>query len=78
MGRDHILAAGARARANYTDQDIIDFLVNVECLEGEFDTWGTFGRGFTGNLGLGGPQPIGVCAAFAILLMLVLYKSQCD
>lgn len=51
--------AGAHARANYTDQDIIDFLVNVECLEGEFDTWGTFGRGFTGNLGLGGPQPIG-------------------
>ena len=27
------LAAGAKARANFTDQDIIDFLVNVECLE---------------------------------------------
>ena len=33
--------------------------VNVECLEGLFDTWGTFGRGFLGNLEQGGPPPIG-------------------
>lgn len=52
--------AGAAARANFTDKDIIDFLVNVECLEGLFDTWGTFGRGFTGDLELGGPTPLGV------------------
>lgn len=34
-------------------------MVNVECLEGLFDTWGAFGRGFAGNLELGGPKPIG-------------------
>ena len=28
--------------------------VNVECLEGQFDTWVSFGRGFVGNLSLGG------------------------
>jgi hypothetical protein len=27
---------------------------NVECLEGRFDTYGTFGFDFTGNLTLGG------------------------
>jgi len=41
-------AAGIAARANYTDRDFVDFLVNVECLEGQFDTWGTFGHGFLG------------------------------
>lgn len=39
---------------------IIHFLTNVECLEGLFDTYGTFGRGFLDNLTLGGPEPIGV------------------
>jgi hypothetical protein len=29
------------------------------CLEGLFDTWGTFGRGFNDNLTLGGPVPYG-------------------
>ncbi len=29
------------------------------CLEGLFDTWGTFGYGFNNNLTLGGPTPIG-------------------
>ncbi len=29
------------------------------CLEGQFDTWGTFGHGFNNNLTLGGPTPIG-------------------
>lgn len=52
--------AGAKARGDFTDKDIIDFLTNVECLEGLFDTWGTFGRGFTGDLELGGPKPLGV------------------
>ena len=32
----------------------------MECLEGLFDTWGTFGRGFLDNLEEGGPTPIGV------------------
>ena len=32
---------------------------NTECLEGLFDTWGTFGRGFLDNLEQGGPPPIG-------------------
>ena len=30
---------------------------NVECLEGRFDTFGTFGFDFTGNLTLGGGSP---------------------
>ena len=29
------------------------------CLEGLFDTWGTFGVGFNGDLEMGGPTPIG-------------------
>ena len=37
-------------RESYTDMDFIDFATNVECLEGLFDTWGTFGRGFLGAL----------------------------
>jgi len=55
---NEVIAAIA-ARKDYTDQDIINFLTNVECLEGLFDTWGTFGRGFNGDLELGGPTPIG-------------------
>ncbi|KAK9915059.1 hypothetical protein WJX75_004249 [Coccomyxa subellipsoidea] len=47
------------AKMNYTDKDIVHFLTNVECLEGLFDTWGTFGHGFNNNLTLGGPTPIG-------------------
>ncbi|EIE26936.1 hypothetical protein COCSUDRAFT_59434 [Coccomyxa subellipsoidea C-169] len=47
------------AKKNFTDKDIIHFLTNVECLEGLFDTWGTFGYGFNNNLTLGGPTPIG-------------------
>ncbi|KAK9819242.1 hypothetical protein WJX81_003477 [Elliptochloris bilobata] len=47
------------ARQNYTDADIIKFLTNVECLEGLFDTWGAFGRGFTNDLERGGPKPYG-------------------
>ena len=42
----HILlsaAAGIAAKQNYSDMDILHFLTNVECLEGQFDTWGTFG-----------------------------------
>ena len=35
----------------------------MECLEGLFDTWGTFGHGFIQNLELGGPTPIGARAA---------------
>ena len=37
-----------------TTQVVLLRRVNVECLEGLFDTWGTFGRGFVGNLSLGG------------------------
>ncbi|KAA6422535.1 MAG: hypothetical protein FRX49_07396, partial [Trebouxia sp. A1-2] len=46
-------------KKDLTDMDIIHFLTNVECLEGQFDTWGTFGHGFIDNLQLGGPTPIG-------------------
>eukprot|EP00891_Asterochloris_glomerata_P009604 jgi/Astpho2/9604/Aster-03876 len=53
------IEAGIAAKQDYTDADIIDFLVNVECLEGLFDTCGTQGRGFLGDLELGGPKPVG-------------------
>ena len=46
-------------RTHILSQDLVDFLVNVECLEGLFDTWGTFGRGFLNDLELGGPTLIG-------------------
>ena len=29
------------ARMNYTDADIVNFLTNVECTEGRFDSMGT-------------------------------------
>lgn len=41
----------------------MDFLVNVECLEGQFDTWGAFGRGFLGDVAKGGPTPMGAMKA---------------
>ena len=36
-----------------------DYSVWIRCLEGLFDTWGTFGVGFNGDLEKGGPVPIG-------------------
>lgn len=53
------VAVGGAARGNFTDKDIVDFLTNVECLEGQFDTWGAFGHGFLGDLAKGGPTPLG-------------------
>ena len=53
------VAAAIAARGTYTDMDILEFLTNVECLEGLFDTYGTFGRGFNGDLEMGGPIPLG-------------------
>jgi hypothetical protein len=47
-------AAAQAFRNGFTDRDIIDFLVNVECLEGQFDTYGAFGHGFFNNLSMGG------------------------
>lgn len=44
-----LLAGGIAAKQNYTDADIINFLTNVECIEGQFDTWGAFGFGFVGK-----------------------------
>jgi hypothetical protein len=55
----HEVRAAQAARNGWTDRDIIDFLVNVECLEGQFDTYGAFGHGFFKNLSMGGPVPIG-------------------
>ncbi|EIE26937.1 hypothetical protein COCSUDRAFT_59435 [Coccomyxa subellipsoidea C-169] len=54
-----VFAGGLAAKQSFTDRDIVHFLTNVECLEGQFDTWGTFGHGFNNNLTLGGPTPIG-------------------
>ncbi|KAK9838436.1 hypothetical protein WJX84_012138 [Apatococcus fuscideae] len=46
-------------RGNYTDADIVNFLTNVECLEGRFDSMGALGLDFNDNLTLGGPLSIG-------------------
>ena len=43
----------------FDDMHATCFQTNVECLEGLFDTWGTFGRGFLGDMEKGGPVPIG-------------------
>lgn len=53
------IKGGIAAKQDFTDKDIVDFLVNVECLEGLFDSYGTTGRGFNGDLEKGGPVPIG-------------------
>ena len=43
--------------------DIIDFLTNVECVEGRFDTFGTQGKDFTNDLLMGGPTSKGFAKA---------------
>jgi len=42
--------AGIGARKDYTDEDIIDFLCNTECVEGRFDTMGVQGKDFKADL----------------------------
>lgn len=44
------IRAGAAARKDYTDKDIIDFLCNTECIEGRFDTMGVQGQDFKADL----------------------------
>ncbi|KAK9865943.1 hypothetical protein WJX84_012323 [Apatococcus fuscideae] len=58
----HVKAAIA-ARGEVTDKDIIDFLTNVECVEGRFDTYGTQGKDFTNDLLMGGPTSKGFAKA---------------
>jgi hypothetical protein len=55
----HEVRAAQAFRNGFTDRDIVDFLVNVECLEGQFDMYGAFGHGFFNNLSMGGPKPLG-------------------
>ena len=38
---------------------MVECVTACRCLEGLFDTWGTFGHSFNNNLTLGGPTPIG-------------------
>ena len=38
---------------------VMDICKRGRCLEGLFDTWGAFGRGFTNDLERGGPTPVG-------------------
>ncbi|KAK9839115.1 hypothetical protein WJX74_009810 [Apatococcus lobatus] len=51
--------AALAARGSYTDADIVNFLTNVECLEGRFDSMGTLGLDFNDDLTLGGPDSVG-------------------
>ena len=62
-----LVQAGMAAKMNFTDKDVIDFLVNVEWVfhhamhirKSTPPCWGTFGTTFNNNLTLGGPTPIG-------------------
>jgi hypothetical protein len=44
---------------NYTDADILTFLVNTECLEATFDSYAAFGQGMDPVLFGDAPEPIG-------------------
>lgn len=55
------IKAGLAARKDFTDKDIIDFLANVECTEGRFDTMGVQGQDFKpALLGEGGKPSKGL------------------
>ncbi|KAI7837656.1 hypothetical protein COHA_008518 [Chlorella ohadii] len=43
----------------WSDVDLMTYLLNVECLEGAFDTYGAFGHNMHPDLFAGGPPPIG-------------------
>lgn len=58
-----LAAAAPLARAahkfNVTGTDILNFALQLECLEGEFYSWAAFGEGLTDELLGGGPASIG-------------------
>lgn len=43
----------------YSDSDILNFALNLECLEAEFYSWAAFGKGLTSEQRGGGPPSIG-------------------
>ena len=43
----------------YTDSDILNFGLNLKCLEAEYYSWGAFGKGLTSAQRGGGPPSIG-------------------
>jgi Ferritin-like domain len=45
--------------ASPTGTDILNFALNLECLEAEFYSWAVFGKGLTEDQRGGGPAPLG-------------------
>ena len=43
----------------YSDSDILNFALNLECLEAEYYSWAAFGEGLTSEQRGGGPPSIG-------------------
>jgi len=48
-----------QSQFNYTDEDLLLFLLNTECLEADFDSWAAFGVPLDPTLSLNGPPAIG-------------------
>ena len=57
---------GLTSRLSIICADIIDFLANVECVEGRLDTYGTQGRDFTNDL----------VRSSTLVFQLVLHQAQ--
>ena len=54
-----LLCACFSTSVAYSDSDILNFALNLECLEAEYYSWAAFGEGLTSEQRGGGPPSIG-------------------